>query len=83
MTIDEYAEGTAFQFPFFAFQGESDVLTPPQPARRFHDEVTAPVKDFALIRGASHFASFRHPDQFLDLMLTKVRPVVTGEAVGR
>ncbi|MEV8558178.1 alpha/beta hydrolase [Streptomyces sp. NPDC051917] len=83
MTIDEYAEGTAFQLPFFVFQGESDVLTPPQPARRFHDEVTAPVKDFALIRGASHFASFRHPDQFLDLMLTKVRPVVTGEAVGR
>ncbi|WP_433450984.1 alpha/beta fold hydrolase [Streptomyces sp. CA-142005] len=83
MTIDEYAEGTAFQLPFFVFQGESDVLTPPQPARRFHDEVTAPVKDFALIRGASHFASFRHPDQFLELMLTKVRPVVTGEAVGR
>ncbi|MEV6050172.1 alpha/beta hydrolase [Streptomyces sp. NPDC052107] len=83
MTIDEYAEGTAFQLPFFVFQGESDVLTPPQPARRFYDEVTAPVKDFALIRGASHFGSFRHPDQFLDLMLTKVRPVVTGEAVGR
>ncbi|AKJ12534.1 proline iminopeptidase [Streptomyces incarnatus] len=83
MTIDEYAEGTAFRLPFFVFQGESDVLTPPQPARRFYDEVTAPVKDFALIREASHFASFRHPDRFLDLLLTKVRPVVTGEAVDR
>jgi pimeloyl-ACP methyl ester carboxylesterase len=82
MTIDEYAEGTGFRIPFFVFQGDSDVLTPPEPARRFYEEVTAPVKDFALIRKASHFASFRHPEQFLDLMLTKVRPVVTGEAVG-
>ncbi|GHE00457.1 alpha/beta fold hydrolase [Streptomyces alanosinicus] len=83
MTVDEYAEGTAFRLPFFVFQGESDVLTPPEPARRFHDDVTAPVKGFALIREASHFAAFRHPDRFLDLMLTKVRPVVTGAAAGR
>ncbi|MFD8544870.1 alpha/beta fold hydrolase [Streptomyces sp. NPDC059649] len=79
--IDEWAEGTAFRIPFFLFQGDRDVLTPPEPARRFFDDVTAPVKDFALIRNASHFASFRHPDQFLDLMLTKVRPVVTGRPV--
>ncbi|MEU2712259.1 alpha/beta hydrolase [Streptomyces sp. NPDC007205] len=81
MTVDEYAEGTAFRLPVFLFQGDSDVLTPPEPARRFYEEVTAPVKDFALISNASHFASFRHPDQFLNLLLTKVRPVVTGEAV--
>ncbi|WP_030411207.1 alpha/beta fold hydrolase [Streptomyces sp. NRRL S-1448] len=81
MGIDEWAEGTAFRIPFFLFQGDRDVLTPPEPARRFFDDVTAPVKDFALIRDASHFASFRHPDQFLDLMLTKVRPVVTGRPV--
>ncbi|MFE8947458.1 alpha/beta fold hydrolase [Streptomyces sp. NPDC007856] len=80
MTIDEYAEGTAFRLPFFVFQGESDVLTPPEPARRFHESVTAPVKDFALIAEASHFASFRRPDHFLDLLLTKVRPVVAGDA---
>ena len=82
MSIDEYAEGTAFRLPFFVFQGDSDVLTPPEPARRFHDSVTAPVKDFALIPKAAHFASFRHPDFFLHLLLTKVRPVVSGEAVG-
>ncbi|MFF4039614.1 alpha/beta fold hydrolase [Streptomyces sp. NPDC001816] len=83
MTVDERAEGTSFRLPFFLFQGDSDVLTPPEPARRFHEEVTAPVKDFALIKEASHFASFRHPDQFLDLMLSKVRPVVTGDAAVR
>ncbi|MFH9355298.1 serine aminopeptidase domain-containing protein [Kitasatospora sp. NPDC017646] len=59
--IDEWAEGTTFQLPFFVFQGDSDVLTPPEPAKRFFDDVTAPDKDFALIRSASHFASFRHP----------------------
>lgn len=80
MTIDEYAEGTAFRLPFFVFQGDSDVLTPPEPAQRYYEAVTAPVKDFALIRNAGHFASFRHPDQFLDLLLTKVRPVVTTVA---
>ncbi|MFG3202722.1 alpha/beta fold hydrolase [Streptomyces sp. NPDC048192] len=83
MTIDEYAEGTAFRLPFFVFQGESDVLTPPEPARRFYADVTAPVKGFALIPDASHFASFRHPDRFLDLMLSRVRPVVTGDAAVR
>jgi proline iminopeptidase len=77
--VDEWAEGTDFAIPFFVFQGEHDVLTPPGPARAFTDAVSAPVKDFALIEDASHFASFRHPERFLDLMLTKVRPVVTGQ----
>ncbi|MEU5274841.1 alpha/beta hydrolase [Streptomyces asoensis] len=76
--VDERAEGTAFRLPFFLFQGDSDVLTPSEPARRFFEEVTAPVKDFALIEHASHFAAFRHPDRFLDLLLTKVRPVIAG-----
>ncbi|MGW4565311.1 alpha/beta fold hydrolase [Streptomyces sp. NPDC004561] len=78
MSVDEYAEGTGFRLPFFVFQGDSDVLTPPEPARRFYESVTAPVKDFALIPEASHFASFRHPDFFLNLLLTRVRPVVTA-----
>ncbi|WP_433796233.1 alpha/beta fold hydrolase [Actinoplanes sp. CA-252034] len=77
-TIDEWAEGTTFTIPFFVFQGEHDVITPAGPARRLFDDVTAPVKDFALISGASHFASFREPGRFLDLMLTRVRPVIDG-----
>ncbi|MER7849366.1 alpha/beta hydrolase [Kitasatospora sp. NPDC096077] len=83
VAFDERAEGTEFRIPFFVFQGDSDVLTPPAPARRFFEDVTAPVKEFALIRNASHFAGFRHPDQFLDLMLTKVRPAITGQSVTR
>ncbi|MEV5602373.1 alpha/beta hydrolase [Streptomyces sp. NPDC052299] len=78
VTIDEGAEGTDFALPFFVFQGAQDVLTPPGPARAFYEAVTAPAKDFALIEEASHFASFRHPDRFLELMLTRVRPAVAG-----
>jgi pimeloyl-ACP methyl ester carboxylesterase len=80
VTIDEWVDGTTFDLPFFIFHGAHDVITPPGPARAFYDDVTAPVKDFALIADASHFASFRHPDRFLDLMLTKVRPAITAPA---
>ena len=80
-TVDEWAEGTHFRLPVFVFQGANDVLTPPEPARRFVNDVNAPVKDFALIHDASHFAAFRHPDQVLRLMLSKVRPVVTGDRI--
>lgn len=81
--IDEWADGTAFRIPFFVFQGASDVLTPPEAARRFFDDVTAPVKDFALVEDASHFASFRRPEAFLDLLLTRVRPVLPAEPATR
>ncbi|WP_030277261.1 alpha/beta hydrolase [Streptomyces sp. NRRL B-24484] len=77
--FDDWADGTSFDLPFFIFQGDQDVLTPTGRAKRFFDDVQAPVKDFALIEDASHFASFRHPEQFLNLMLTKVRPLVTNQ----
>lgn len=79
VTIDEWAEGTTFAIPFFLFQGEHDVITPPQTAERFFDDVTAPIKEFALIENASHFAAFRRPGRFLDLLLTHVRPTLDLE----
>jgi pimeloyl-ACP methyl ester carboxylesterase len=78
-TIDEWAEGTRFAIPFFVVQGAQDVLTPPALAGRYVADVTAPVKDFVLIEDASHFASFRRPDRFLEVLLTRVRPIVTGQ----
>ncbi|AUG78334.1 proline iminopeptidase [Kitasatospora sp. MMS16-BH015] len=80
-TVDEWAEGTVFDLPFFVIQGAEDVLTPPEPARRLFADVTAPVKKFALIEDAGHFASFRRPARFLDLLLTEVRPVITATPV--
>ncbi|NUP45860.1 MAG: alpha/beta hydrolase [Catenulispora sp.] len=81
--IDERAEGTSFGIPVFLFQGEHDALTPPLPVKRFYDLVDAPVKDFALIEGCSHFASFRNPDRFLELMISKVRPVLAADTTPR
>ncbi|WP_329495577.1 alpha/beta hydrolase [Kitasatospora herbaricolor] len=74
---DDWADGTDFDVPFFVLQGAQDVLTPPERARRFFDDVRAPVKGFALIEDAGHFAAFRHPDRFLELLLTLVRPAIT------
>ncbi|MFJ9371466.1 alpha/beta fold hydrolase [Nocardia sp. NPDC101769] len=76
--IDEWAEGTDFAIPFFFFQGEHDVITPAPSAKRFFDDVTAPVKKFALIEDASHFAAFRQPDRFLDLLRTHVLPALAA-----
>ncbi|MFF1411411.1 alpha/beta fold hydrolase [Streptomyces sp. NPDC058289] len=77
--LDDRADGTRFEIPFFLFQGEHDVLTPTASAKAFFDEVEAPVKRFALIEDCSHFASFTRPDRFLDLLQTHVRPAVASE----
>lgn len=77
--LDDRADGTRFEIPFFVFQGEHDVLTPASAAKAFFDEVEAPVKRFALIEDCGHFASFTRPDRFLDLLLTHVRPAVAGQ----
>ncbi|CAM5333662.1 proline iminopeptidase [Streptomyces spiroverticillatus] len=77
--FDDRADGTRFELPFFVFQGDRDVITPPEAAKAYFDEVQAPHKEFVHLRQASHFASFHHPDRFLDLLLTKVLPVVTAD----
>ncbi|MFE1791732.1 alpha/beta fold hydrolase [Streptomyces sp. NPDC059525] len=76
--FDDWAEGTRFEVPFFVFQGALDVITPAARAKAYFDAVEAPVKAFALIEDASHFAALRRPDRFLELLLTHVRPVVTA-----
>ncbi|KOG31731.1 MULTISPECIES: alpha/beta fold hydrolase [Streptomyces] len=78
--FDDWADGTEFEIPFFLFQGEKDVLTSPELARRFFDDVQAPTKGFALIEDCSHFAAFRRPERFLGLLLAHVRPVIAGRS---
>ncbi|MGW3055562.1 alpha/beta fold hydrolase [Streptomyces goshikiensis] len=78
--FDDWADGTVFEVPFFLFQGDSDVITPTERARAFFEDVEAPVKGFALIEDASHWAALRHPEVFLDLLLTHVLPAITPPA---
>lgn len=77
--VDPWRDGTRFEIPFFIFQGEHDLLTPVGPAERFIREVDAPVKAMELIRAATHFAAFWQPAQFLDLLMTHVRPLVVAQ----
>ncbi|MFV8754455.1 alpha/beta fold hydrolase [Nannocystaceae bacterium ST9] len=72
--FDAVGEGVTFDVPFFIFQGEHDILTPVDVASRFWARVKAPTKDFAVIRGATHFASFADPEAFLELLVGRVLP---------
>jgi pimeloyl-ACP methyl ester carboxylesterase len=72
---DAWRQGTCFEVPFFIFQGEDDVLTTPRLAEVLFNDIVAPIKRMALIRGAGHFAAFMQPEQFLRELLVDVRPL--------
>lgn len=71
--------GTRFEVPFFLFQGESDVITLTPLAKEYFSEVDAPIKKFALIQNAGHFAAFTQPNQFLAKLLTHVHPLAVDQ----
>lgn len=72
---DAWNAGLRFEIPFFIFQGADDVLTTPNLAATFLNNVIAPIKRMALIPDAGHFAAFMQPDRFLRELLTDVRPL--------
>ncbi|WP_338678699.1 alpha/beta hydrolase [Janthinobacterium sp. TB1-E2] len=48
------ALGTRFDLPVFFIMGEADLLTSPAIARTYFDSITAPAKDFTLVKRAGH-----------------------------
>jgi pimeloyl-ACP methyl ester carboxylesterase len=66
--------GMEFDLPFFIFQGDSDVVTPTTSAKEYFDEIKAPHKEFVLIENSGHLAAFTRPEQFLQELITRVRP---------
>ncbi len=82
-SYDAWRVGTRFEIPFFIFQGENDVITPPDLAEQYFDDVVAPIKAFKLIRGTGHFAAFTEPEQFLEQLLNQVHPCHTGSVQAR
>lgn len=52
--IDLYKLGPKFEVPFYMVQGEQDLLTMPEPSRRYFDFIQAPYKDFVLVPHAGH-----------------------------
>jgi proline iminopeptidase len=72
---DAWQQGTRFEIPFFIYQGENDVLLTPRLAHTYFNDVVAPIKRMVLISDAGHFAAFLQPKQFLNDLLTDVRPL--------
>ncbi|GGA59166.1 alpha/beta fold hydrolase [Pelagibacterium lentulum] len=74
VAFDAYALGTEFDIPFFILQGDTDGITPTTSAKAYFEAVNAPHKEFVTIGQAGHLAAFTRPDQFLDELVSRVRP---------
>jgi pimeloyl-ACP methyl ester carboxylesterase len=74
-TEDLPSIGTDFAIPFFVFQGASDNVTPLAPVKEYFDSITAPHKEMALIQNAGHNALATRSDEFLSLLVQRVRPL--------
>jgi pimeloyl-ACP methyl ester carboxylesterase len=82
MSFDLRRQGTSFAMPCYVIQGDSDLFTPVAAARSYFDEMQAPHKAFALIKDSGHLAAFTRPDQFLEELLVRVRPLTLVGQVG-
>lgn len=67
--------GMQFELPVFIFHGDNDIITPTELARAYYEEIEAPQKEFVLIKNAGHLACFARPDQFLEELIKRVRPL--------
>jgi pimeloyl-ACP methyl ester carboxylesterase len=52
--IDLYKLGPKFELPIYMVQGEEDLLTMPEPSKRYFDFIQAPRKEFVLVPRAGH-----------------------------
>lgn len=52
--IDLYKLGPKFRVPFYMVQGQEDLLTMPEPSKRYFDFIQAPRKKFVLVPRVGH-----------------------------
>ena len=74
-TLDVPSFGTDFSIPFFVFQGAEDLVTPVAPVREYAANIHAPQKQLVLIPNAGHSVLVTRSDEFLKLLLDRVRPL--------
>jgi len=77
-SVDLPSLGTDFAMPLFVFQGAEDNVTPVAPVREYIDRIRAPHKELVLIPNAGHNAMATRSDEFLQLLLDRVKPL-TGD----
>ncbi len=68
--------GGQLDVPVFVIQGAEDYTTPVSLAKAYVDSLRAPLKGFATIEGAGHFAVFTKQDAFLGELRAKVLPLI-------
>jgi len=73
-SYDARTFGTDLRLPFFIINGALDHVTPTDLAKRYFDQVHAPLKQFVVLNGFGHSAVLTEPDVFLHELVTRVRP---------
>ncbi|MNS86642.1 Alpha/beta hydrolase family protein [compost metagenome] len=74
--VDLPALGTRFDLPVFFIMGEADLLTSPVIARTYFDSITAPDKDFTLVKRAGHDPNQAVHDAQWTVLRDKVAPLL-------
>jgi pimeloyl-ACP methyl ester carboxylesterase len=75
LSADLASLGPDFRIPVYFFQGTKDELTLTPLAQEYFDQINTPHKEMVLLEGAGHFAVWSKADQFLQELVTRVRPL--------
>jgi pimeloyl-ACP methyl ester carboxylesterase len=65
-----------FEIPIFFFEGTEDQQTPMELAEAYFATILAPYKEFVRFEGCHHFVAINKPDDFLNELIHRVRPLV-------
>lgn len=76
IAFDARRVGRTFTVPIFMIQGDLDNVTPTPSVRAYFDEITAPQKEFIVLKGDGHLALLTDLDRFLATLMARVRPLV-------
>ena len=74
--LDLSTLGYQFDIPVVIIQGSEDLVTVTALAQDYFDKITAPHKEFVVLRGSGHLCLLNEPDTFLTALLRHVRPLV-------
>jgi esterase/lipase len=72
MDYDFTTQYTAFQMPYYIFQGRLDKNTPSELVQGFYDRVTAPDKDLVWFEHSAHGPLAEEPEKFKALLREKL-----------
>lgn len=75
-TIDLHKLGTDFDIPVFLLQGTEDLVTTPAVAKRYFDDITAPMKEFILLPKTGHDPNETMLDAQSRILTSRILPLL-------